>query len=411
MTAATESSTTISTECTYFQRQKVGRKNSAGSISLQQFHRYLTILQSSGSQNLPKETKKEPKFQSRDKKIHFTTCSVDIDEEKSLFNGKYYNKVHKVEKDDNRISFPAIRPIHGIKNHIDVKHKTVKDRVVLPAITTATSTDNLKTRKPIIVPTASEHLPQVSASSKQTLIKVSNPKESILPNSKLHKLETSTNIKFQLMDNNGDVKSKQGTSTKILLQLNKARLGEPPVPAAEDEITESYEPHVIDLSSDCRPLKPKKRIQPKYKKNNNDKKNPRKVSMSTPVPVVHRFCCIPGPPVPLRLYVSYHEKPKEKYVEGITDGYGRPALPVSKKHLLNGMIYDRVSKSLHPPKPPSLSKKRLKRTASSVRTISAFTKGIVSRPGSKHSEGRSSKVKLSREKSRTLLPIIPSSDE
>ena len=58
-------------------------------------------------------------------------------------------------------------------------------------------------------------------------------------------------------------------------------------------------------------------------------------------------------PTPLRLYVSYYEPPPEKFVDGITANDGTPLLPVSRQHILRGMVYNRFTKSIHPPLPKS----------------------------------------------------------
>ena len=58
-------------------------------------------------------------------------------------------------------------------------------------------------------------------------------------------------------------------------------------------------------------------------------------------------------PTPLRLYVSYYEPPAEKFVDGITANDGTPLLPVSRQHILRGMVYNRFTKSIHPPLPKS----------------------------------------------------------
>ena len=54
-------------------------------------------------------------------------------------------------------------------------------------------------------------------------------------------------------------------------------------------------------------------------------------------------------PTALRLYVSYYEPPAQKFVDGITASDGTPLLPYSRQHILRGMVYNRHTKSIHPP--------------------------------------------------------------
>ena len=61
-------------------------------------------------------------------------------------------------------------------------------------------------------------------------------------------------------------------------------------------------------------------------------------------------------PTPLRLYVSYYDPPAVKYVDGITADDGTPLLPVSRQHILRGMVYNRHTKSIHPPQPSSMKR-------------------------------------------------------
>lgn len=56
-------------------------------------------------------------------------------------------------------------------------------------------------------------------------------------------------------------------------------------------------------------------------------------------------------PTPVRVYVSYQKEPQIKYVAGILDTAGRPLWPLSRQHLLQGMVYDRTCRSFYPPPP------------------------------------------------------------
>ena len=57
--------------------------------------------------------------------------------------------------------------------------------------------------------------------------------------------------------------------------------------------------------------------------------------------------------VPLRLNISCYEVPPVRHVDGILDERGKPLLPLSRKHITQGMQYNRASKSLTPPRPPT----------------------------------------------------------
>ena len=57
------------------------------------------------------------------------------------------------------------------------------------------------------------------------------------------------------------------------------------------------------------------------------------------------------PPTPLRVYVTPRTDPPEKYVEGITDEAGRPLLPLSRKYIMAGLVYNKSSRSLAPSRP------------------------------------------------------------
>ena len=74
-------------------------------------------------------------------------------------------------------------------------------------------------------------------------------------------------------------------------------------------------------------------------------------------------------PTALRLYVSYYEPPPEKFVEGITASDGTPLLPSSRQHILRGMVYNRHTKSIHPPVTRSM-----KRGVNLVRKVGGTTR-------------------------------------
>ena len=60
------------------------------------------------------------------------------------------------------------------------------------------------------------------------------------------------------------------------------------------------------------------------------------------------------PPIPLRLYVNRKEKTSEKFVDGVTDEKGLPMLPMARRHIMTGLVYQKVSRSLIPPRPSDM---------------------------------------------------------
>ncbi len=78
------------------------------------------------------------------------------------------------------------------------------------------------------------------------------------------------------------------------------------------------------------------------------KNEPKQCKDGTAVTIIQDPLC------PLRLTFSYHDVPTVRYVEGITDDNGTHLLPESKRHILQGMVYDKNSKSIHPPVPKSM---------------------------------------------------------
>lgn len=74
-------------------------------------------------------------------------------------------------------------------------------------------------------------------------------------------------------------------------------------------------------------------------------------------------------PTPVRVFLSFYDVPQEKYIEGITDENGRPLLPVSRQHILRGMIYDRANKALYPPLPNTPKRKGLRMANLMNRTV------------------------------------------
>ena len=61
-------------------------------------------------------------------------------------------------------------------------------------------------------------------------------------------------------------------------------------------------------------------------------------------------------PTPVRVYISYAPQPKEQYVDGVVDSNGKHLLPLSRKYLTTGLIFDKTCLSFHPPlpKPPPI---------------------------------------------------------
>ena len=88
----------------------------------------------------------------------------------------------------------------------------------------------------------------------------------------------------------------------------------------------------------------------------------------------------------VRLTVSYFKPSPVPFVDHIQDIRGRPIFPQSRRHVLDGMVYNRASRSLHPPYPSprnsTTTTSRLRQTLASVTALHSMGASATSVAGS-----------------------------